>query len=105
MNEDILYENITNDELKTIFARIRHTKQRMNYILKNYANIINKYVMNDYATSDGSITGKIEVYKNRVIKDEMITRIKKHGTPRRSRYLPQFKYTPAQVICQLFYIF
>ena len=67
MNNIILYENITDAELKEIFSQVKHSKQRLDYIRRYYTDRKDSYVILEYTSTDNKLSGEIEIYKNRVI--------------------------------------
>ena len=72
MVEFTLYENITDTELQKIFEGIRHTEQRLDYIRRYYTEKKDEYEIREFSSSDNKLNGKIEVFKNRDIKNHEI---------------------------------
>ena len=72
MSEKYILQNLTDDELKKVLAEIRHTPQRLDYIRKYYTDNLNSFSIKEFSSTDGTITGRIEVYENRAIKDNDI---------------------------------
>ena len=72
MRKLVLYENITDDELKKMFEDIRHTVQRLDYIRRYYTERKAEYEIRNFSSSDKKLLGKIEVFKNRDIKKHEI---------------------------------
>lgn len=70
--EFTLYENITDTELQKIFEGIRHTEQRLDYIRRYYTEKKDEYEIREFSSSDNKLNGKIEVFKNRDIKNHEI---------------------------------
>jgi hypothetical protein len=75
MHKLVLYENITDDELKKMFEGIQHTIQRLDYIRRYYTERKNEYEIRNFSSGDKKLMGKIEVFKNRDIKKHEIDEV------------------------------
>ena len=72
MDDLILYDNITDEELQKVFKEIKHNRQRLAYIQRYYTERKNEYEIREFTSNDKKVIGTIEVHKHRDIKDHEI---------------------------------
>jgi len=72
MNDLILYDNITDEELQKVFKEIKHNRQRLDYIQRYYTERKNEYEIREFTSNDKKVIGTIEVHTHRDIKDHEI---------------------------------
>ena len=63
MDDLILYDNITDEELQKVFKEIKHNRQRLDYIQRYYTERKNEYEIREFTSSDKKVIGTIEVHK------------------------------------------
>lgn len=71
MNEFKIYENITDDELRSIFEQIKAKQQNISYINQYYENINNSYEIRLFLTSTGKYFAAEVFQKRNPIQEEI----------------------------------